>query len=103
MGALSVAHNENGIIYFIEHCMPLILKKIPDAKLYIIGGGASSDLKRYASPNIIFTGRVPDVRVSVGVCDLFICPLQFGSGIKTKNLESKSISFILDKFLEILF
>lgn len=91
MGALNVAHNENGISHFIEMVLPLIKQKIPDLKLFVIGGGASEKLKRYKSENVIFAGRVPDVRVSIGACEVFICPLQFGSGIKTKNLEAMAM------------
>lgn len=91
MGALNVAHNENGIIHFVEKCMPEILKRIPDATLYIVGGGAAEQLKKYTSEHVIFTGRVPDVRIAVGECEVFICPLQFGSGIKTKNLEAMAM------------
>ena len=91
MGALNVAHNENGIIYFINNCMPKILESVPEATLYIIGGGASTQLKQYSSEYVVFTGRVPDVRVAIGECEVFICPLQFGSGIKTKNLEAMAM------------
>lgn len=91
MGALNVAHNENGIIHFIEKCMPEIVDSIPSATLYVIGGGASEHLKQYASENIVFTGRVSDVRIAVGECQVFICPLKFGSGIKTKNLEAMAM------------
>lgn len=91
MGALNVAHNENGIIHFIEKCMPEIQKRIPDVTLYIVGGGVTERLKQYASEHIVFTGRVPDVRVAIGECEVFICPLQFGSGIKTKNLEAMAM------------
>ena len=91
MGALNVAHNENGIIHFIEKCMPEIVNEVPDATLYIIGGGVTEKLKQYESKNIVFTGRVPDVRVAIGECEVFICPLQFGSGIKTKNLEAMAM------------
>lgn len=91
MGALNVAHNENGIVHFIEKCMPGILERVPEVKLYIIGGGASEQLKKYTSDHIVFTGRVPDIRVAVGECEVFICPLQFGSGIKTKNLEAMAM------------
>lgn len=91
MGALNVAHNENGIVHFIEKCMPTILEYAPETRLYIIGGGASEKLKNYASDHIVFTGKVPDVRVAVGECEVFICPLQFGSGIKTKILESMAM------------
>lgn len=91
MGALNVAHNENGILHFIEKCMPAIQKYIPDTTLYIVGGGVTESLKKYESKHIVFTGRVPDVRVAIGECEVFICPLQFGSGIKTKNLEAMAM------------
>lgn len=91
MGALNVAHNENGIVHFIENIFPLILKEIPQTQLFIIGGGASEAVKKYESNNVILTGRVPDVREAVATCQVFICPLQFGSGIKTKNLEAMAM------------
>ncbi len=91
LGALNVAHNENGIIHFIEFCFPEIQKRVLKPKLYIIGGGASDRLKQYSSDSIVLMGRVPDVRVAVGQCGVFICPLQFGSGIKTKNLEAMAM------------
>lgn len=91
MGALSVAHNESGIIYFAEHILPLILLNNPNAKLYIIGGGVTEKIKKLASESIIVTGRVDDVREAVGSCEVFVCPLRFGSGIKTKNLEAMAM------------
>lgn len=91
MGALNVAHNENGIIYFAKNIFPLIQEKIPEVKLYIIGGGATEAIKNLTSRHIVLTGRVEDVRVAVSSCETFICPLRFGSGIKTKNLEAMAM------------
>lgn len=91
MGALSVAHNENGIIHFVKCILPMISEKKLGAKLYVIGGGAGSKVKALESENVILTGRVDDVRVAIRSCDVFVCPLQFGSGIKTKNLEAMAM------------
>lgn len=91
MGALNVAHNENGISHFITCIFPLILREIPDAKLFVIGGGATETIKSFEAENIVFTGKVPDVREAIEACKVFICPLQFGSGIKTKNLEAMAM------------
>lgn len=91
MGALNVSHNEYGIVHFIEKIFPSVLEKYPMAKLYIIGGGVTDLVKKYSSDNIIITGRVPDVRIAVKKCSVFICPLKFGSGIKTKNLEAMAM------------
>jgi glycosyltransferase involved in cell wall biosynthesis len=51
MGALNVAHNENGITYFAKKVFPLVQKTIPEAKLYIIGGGVTDTVKKLASDN----------------------------------------------------
>ncbi|MDF2472469.1 MAG: glycosyltransferase [Anaerocolumna sp.] len=91
LGAMSVAHNESAAINFIQNILPLILNKIKDAKFIIVGGGVTDQLKRYATKHVEFTGRVEDVRTVVGACAVFVCPLTFGSGIKTKNLEAMAM------------
>lgn len=94
MGALSVAHNETGIIHFCENIYPMIKLAVPDVKVYIIGGGATERLKRISEKDesIVLTGRVEDTREYIKKTDVFICPLLFGSGIKTKNLEAMAMS-----------
>lgn len=91
LGAMSVAHNENAVKHFIFDILPQITKEIPDAMLMVIGGGASDDLKKFESENVHFTGRVDDVREYLEKCKVFVCPMTFGSGIKTKNLEAMAM------------
>lgn len=91
LGAMSVAHNESGVIHFIKNIFPYIIEQIPDVKFYIVGGGVTPKLKSLECENIIFTGYVDDVRLYVGKCRVFVCPLTFGSGIKTKNLEAMAM------------
>lgn len=93
LGAMSVAHNEAGAIHFIRDILPLVVKRIPDAKFVVVGGGITEKLKNVAkgNPAVVFTGRVDDVRTAVGKCEVFVCPLTFGSGIKTKNLEAMAM------------
>lgn len=91
LGALSVAHNEAAVINFIENIFPKILKENKEAKFVVVGGGASEKLLKYRNDNIIFTGRVDDVREVLSKCKVFVCPMTFGSGIKTKNLEAMAM------------
>lgn len=91
LGAMSVAHNDFAARHFIQDILPQVLKKVPDAKFMVIGGGASDKLKALASEQVIFTGRVLDVRDYLENCKVFVCPMTFGSGIKTKNLEAMSM------------
>lgn len=91
LGAMSVAHNETGAINFIKNILPYIIEKVPDVKFYVVGGGVTDRLKVLESDNVIFTGRVDDIRSYIGKCQVFVCPLIFGSGIKTKTLEAMAM------------
>lgn len=91
LGAMSVAHNENAVRHFAQDILPLIIKKVPDVKFMVIGGGVSDDLQKLQSDQVVFTGRVADVRDHLEKCKLFVCPMTFGSGIKTKNLEAMAM------------
>ena len=61
----------------------------------MIGGGASDELQKLSNDHIIFSGRVKDVREYLDQCKVFVCPMTFGSGIKTKNLEAMSMGLPL--------
>jgi len=91
LGAMSVAHNENAARHFITDILPIIVKKVPDAVFMVIGGGASENLLKIESKHVHFTGRVDDVRDYLEQCKVFVCPMTFGSGIKTKNLEAMAM------------
>ena len=91
LGAMSVAHNENAVRHFISDILPEIVKERPEAKFLVIGGGASENLKKLESQHVHFTGRVDDVRNYLEKCKVFVCPMTFGSGIKTKNLEAMAM------------
>ena len=91
LGAMSVAHNENSVRHFIFDILPIVLKKRTDAKFLVVGGGVSEQLQNLSSDNVEFTGRVEDVRDYLQKCKVFVCPMIFGSGIKTKNLEAMSL------------
>lgn len=95
LGAMNVAHNENAVKHFITDIFPKIVKQIPTAKVLIIGGGVSDGLKLLASENVVFTGRVNDVREYLKMSKVFVCPMLFGSGIKTKNLEAMAMGLPL--------
>ena len=92
LGRMNVSHNEDAVRNFIENIFPNILKKVPNAQFVVIGGNVSQEMiDKYSCDNVIFTGRVEDIRYSLKKCRLLVCPLRFGSGIKTKNLEAMAM------------
>lgn len=90
-GALSYIPNSDAALYFIEQILPIIEKKIPDIKLYIVGKNPPKSLLQKSSNNIIITGFVDDVRPYVWKSSIFIVPLRMGSGTRLKVLEAFSM------------
>lgn len=91
IGLLSIAHNHDGLMSFLEDGMPRLLELQPNAVLHVVGRGASGELaERCASfgEHVILHGFVPDLdEVLESKCAL-VNPLRFGSGVKIKTLDA---------------
>jgi polysaccharide biosynthesis protein PslH len=90
-GLMHYRPNIDGAEYFVEQIFPRILASRPDATFYIVGAGATDELKRLASANVIVTGTVPDVRPYVHDAAVFVVPLRMGGGTRLKVLEGLSM------------
>jgi glycosyltransferase involved in cell wall biosynthesis len=94
MGYLGSPHNERGLLHFLMHIFPKVLKKNPGAMLTVIGDGVTQDLvdvSRQFNSNLVFTGFVDDHRPIVTNTNVFIAPIYFGTGIKTKIIDAMSL------------
>ncbi|WP_069472607.1 glycosyltransferase family 4 protein [Candidatus Marithrix sp. Canyon 246] len=95
-GNLDYAPNKDAAFFLVNDIMPEILKIIPQAKIYLVGGGVSEKLyKFHDGKHIIITGFVDDLRVYLEKAQLYVSPLRFGSGIKNKILEALSMGKIV--------
>lgn len=91
VGLMQYYPNRHGILYFIKRVFPLILRKKPNARLYVVGAKPTSDVLACASDNIIVTGYVEDIRPYVTKCKVFVIPLLIGGGIRGKALEAMAM------------
>src|SRR6202043_2280933 len=62
-----------------------------DTVFYIVGAGATDELKRLASAHVVVTDTVPDVRPFVDDAGAFVVPLRMGGGTRLKVLEGLSM------------
>ncbi len=90
-GAMSYIPNHDGMCYFLDSIFPLILRRVPSAKIYIVGSQPMPELMRRASENIIITGTVDDVRPYVWRSSVYVVPLRMGSGTRLKVLEAMAM------------
>ena len=92
LGNMFVAHNKDAIMFFIESIFPRVLKELPDSRLRIVGK-CPEELKNSLSKNnnIEVTGEVEDIRYQIQEATIAVAPLTYGSGIKTKVLETMAM------------
>jgi glycosyltransferase involved in cell wall biosynthesis len=90
-GMMGYFPNYDGMLYFLDEIFPLILKKIPQAKIYIVGNSPPKILQDRSSENVIVTGYVDDVRPYIWKSGLYVVPLRMGGGTRLKVLEALSM------------
>ena len=93
-GSMDWLPNEEGIFYFANEIFPLILSKVPDVTLCVVGRNPSQRLKDLAArvPNFQLTGWVEDVRPYLAQCAVCIVPLRIGGGTRLKIYEAMSMA-----------
>ena len=90
-GNMSYFPNLDGALYFSTHVFPLVKKKIPEAKLYVVGQAPPKKLRRIASDDIIVTGFVRDIKEYYLRSVVAIAPIRFGAGTLNKILEPMAL------------
>jgi glycosyltransferase involved in cell wall biosynthesis len=92
IGSLEWAPNQEGLIWFIEKCWPLIHQKFPNLNFYIAGRNAPDWLMRYFNaPNIVFEGEIPDAYQFMNSKSIMVVPLFSGSGMRIKIIEGMAL------------
>lgn len=80
--------NSDAAVYFSKEILPIILKKDPEVKFYIVGQNPPSSIKQLSSENIIVTGYVKDIRNEYLKSAVNVAPMRFGAGTLNKVIES---------------
>lgn len=89
-GKMSYPANIHAVKWFVQKVLPLILRKIPNCRFYIVGKDPAPSLIQMAEQNghIIVTGTVDSVETYYDKADIVVIPLFFGGGVKVKLLEA---------------
>ncbi len=88
VGAMDWLPNIEGILWFAAKIWPLVKRKVPQAKIYIVGKNPPVEIKKLAAKDIIVTGFVKDVREYMAKAAVFIVPLRIGGGMRIKILTA---------------
>lgn len=87
-GLMNWFPNVDAIKSFCRNAYPVLKKRNPQIKFYIVGRNPVSSLQEFKTYKDIFiTGEVPDVRPFISDSDVCIVPLRIGGGTRLKILE----------------
>lgn len=89
MGRADYPPNEEALRYYFLDIHPLVMKIIPDIKIYVLCGKSPHWLNKITrnDPSIILPGFVVDVREYLNKAKICIAPIKSGSGTRLKILE----------------
>lgn len=82
--------NRDAIQFFCAEIFPIILRKLPDVKLYIVGNNPPEEIKALSSNQIKVTGYVSDLSPYFKKSRISVNPLRYGAGMKGKIGEALS-------------
>lgn len=89
VGSMDWQPNEDAVLYFCDKVFPLIKKKIPQIKFYIVGSNPTERVIKLRNiDGVIVTGLVDDVRDYISQSAVFVVPLRIGGGTRLKILQA---------------
>ena len=92
-GSMDWLPNEDGMLWFCEHVLPLIKRELPSVTLSIVGRAPTPAVKKLAEERgVRVTGRVDDVRPYMSDAAVFIVPLRIGGGTRLKIFEAMAMA-----------
>lgn len=92
VGTMNYPPNEDAALYFVDHILPLVMARIPETTLAIVGLNPSARIRALHDGRRIFVhANVPDVAPFVRESTLSVVPLRVGGGTRLKILESLAL------------
>jgi glycosyltransferase involved in cell wall biosynthesis len=83
--------NIDSAVLLAEIILPLVQKVMPEVKLLIAGAQPSNRVKALQSDSVTVTGWMDDIRDAYAESQVFVAPMQIGSGLQNKLLEAMSM------------
>lgn len=89
VGTFKWLPNIEAVEEIVKKIWPLILKKLPSAKLKIVGFSPTDKIKAYGNnPSIKVMGGIDDIRDAFATAHVLLAPIRSGKGTRYKVLEA---------------
>ena len=88
IGQMHSMANRDAVAYLIREVWPEVRRRIPDARLHLIGPIAASDAARWGRvAGVVVEGVVPELALTLAGCRVGVCPVRLGAGVQNKLLD----------------
>ena len=87
VGGMGYGPNRDAATWFVQEILPLVVARHPDARFVAVGEKPPAFFREHA-PHVEGVGFVPDERVQVARGRVFVAPIRWGSGVRTKILNA---------------
>lgn len=92
LGSLEWPPNQEGLIWFLDKCWPIIHEKYPTLQFYVAGRNAPLWLEnKLKAPNVNFVGEVADAYEFMNSKSIMVVPIFSGSGMRIKIIEGMAL------------
>jgi len=92
IGALDWAPNQEGLIWFFEHCWSKIHGENPQMKFYLAGRNAPDWFERRIKlQGVVYLGEINDAYDFMNSKAIMVVPLFSGSGMRIKIIEGMAL------------
>jgi len=90
-GNMAYPPNVDSVVYLVNTIMPLVWEEKPAINLIIVGDQPSSKVLKLKSNKVIVTGWIEDMSAYYSKSNIFIAPMQIGTGLQNKLLEAMAM------------
>jgi glycosyltransferase involved in cell wall biosynthesis len=88
VGGLHWPPNADAVVYFVEEVFPGVRKRVPEARLTVVGRNPDSVARRVGMiEGVRFVGHVEDVEPYFQHSRVMVVPIRSGSGMRVKILD----------------
>lgn len=90
VGTFNWLPNVEAVKFLVEKIWPIVKKKLPTSKLWIVGNAPTPEIFEYQKKDtsITITGGIPDIRDAFTGAHVLVAPVFSGKGTRYKILEA---------------
>jgi O-antigen biosynthesis protein len=90
VGGFGHKPNVDGLLWLLTHVWPLILEKLPNAKLAVVGSNCPAEITERCDAGVTNHGYVSDEKLAAiyRSSRVSLIPLRYGAGLKGKTIEA---------------